>query len=341
MILPFFMERKKKRIALFFLGGNISLYKDPETKCVFSISSKKDIQQFLPHLEDSSEVKLYSSLPTQKASLGLLDWRVVYNKIKERADAFDGFVIAQETDSLLFGAALFSYLFSSFGKPIIFTASATVLGEKNGFDTAQKNIQDAVAFAGMDISEVAISSHGQLVRATRAKRSNISSDSLFLSSGIDDIGSCKNGEYQLHIHRYNRDNNEISFPYEYPEKNVFFVKLFPDFNPEYFEEIIHKKHLDAVMIESLGYGSMRPDLLKTIEEISLSGIKVVILAKYDNDERRFFLSADTISSPYIVSIKNIPTWSAFAKVHFASQNSFSSFEFRKLMMEDLNGEIVG
>lgn len=333
------MERRKK-VAIFFIGGNISLYKDKETSGIFAISSKPDLEEYIPDLEKNCDIRVYANLPTEKSFLGLLDWKVVYEKIKEKADAFDGFIIAQETDSVLFGAGLFAYMFSEFGKPIIFTSSSTPLGEINTSVRAEKNIQDAILFTLSDISEVALCSNGKLIRATRGSRNNIFSSSVFSSSTIDDIGKIENGKAVVHIHRENRENEKRKFQYEYPEKNIFFIKMYPDFNPDFFEDIIYKKHLDAILIESLGYGSIKPNILKTLEEISLSGIKVVILAKYDNNDRRFFLDADTIISPYIVLLKNIPTWSALAKVHFAAQNSFSPLEFRKMMIGNIAGEII-
>ncbi len=335
-----FMEKKKQRIAFLFLGGAISLYKDPETNGIFSISSQRDVEEYIPDLEKKAEVKVYANFPTRKTFLGMLDWKVVYDFIKGKRDSFDGFVIAQEIDSLLFAAGLFSYLFSAFGKPIIFTASPISLGEKRFQEMAKKNIEDSIAFATTDISEVAVCTNGKLLRACRARRGNIFSETLFFPSDIDPIGSIENGNPVVHLHRYNRNNSKRECHFLYPEKNILFIKMFPDFDLEYFDDILHRKHLDAIMIESLGHGSIKPSVLKAIEEISLSGIKVAILAKYDNNDRKFFLDADTINSPYIVLLKNIPTWAAYAKVHFAAQNSSSSLEFRKIMMNNIAGEVI-
>lgn len=334
------MEMKRKKIAVFFIGGNISLYKDPETSGVFAISSKEDIKMHIPDLEKDCDVRFFTNLPIKKSFLGMLDWKVVFEHIIEKCDGYDGFIIAQETDSLLFGAGIFSYLCKDFGKPIIFTSSSSVVGETKIKGLAQQNLQDSIAFAQTDICEVAVCSNGKLIRASRAKRNNIFSPCVFSSSGIDDIGVMENGVPKLFLHRLNRNNEQRKFSLEYPEKNIFFIKLFPDFNPDYFEDIIYKKNLDAILIESLGYGSIKPNLLNTIEEISLSGIKVVILAKYDNDERKFFLDADTIISPFIVLLKNIPTWSAFAKLHCIAQNYPSAIDFKKTMLSDICGEII-
>lgn len=333
------MEKRRKKVAVFFIGGNISLYKDTQTNGIFSIDSKKDIEEHIPDLETTCDVRIFTAMPTQKSFLGLLDWKIVYEYIKEKIDGYDGFVIAQETDSLLMGAGVFSYLCSQIGKPIIFTSSSVPLGEKKLDGLATQNIKDSIAFAQEDISEVAVCSNGHLMRACRTSRKNIFSKRIFTSSEMDDIGRIENDKTVMYIHRKNRNNDLKKFPFTYPEKNIFFIKLFPDFNPEYFEDIIYRKHIDAVLIESLGYGSIRPDILKTIEEISLSGIKVVILAKYDSNDRKFFLDADTIISPFIVLLKNIPTWSALAKTHFVAQNYTSSFEFRKMMLSDICGEM--
>lgn len=326
------------KTAIFVLGGNISTYKNQDNNGIFTLEEKKHLETFLPEIK-GPHVKIFF-LPTKLSFHTLKDFEVLYNSIKKRLTSFDSFVILQESDTLIFGASLISYMLGKIYKPIIFISSPQAFSFEPG-NPALKNLRDALLLGTKDIGETVILHSGRIIRAVRAKRQNIMNPFPFYSAQIDDLGRIEEEEVSLALHRINKNSSAaIDLPYTFPTAHVVFVRTYPGMSASVFYHLAKQKNIDGVCIEGLGYGSFPDDIFEAILFLEASGIYVAILAEHDSPQRKLHLDIDNFNSHNIPVLKNMTVWGTFAKMHFAVANTASVQEFAKFMKTPFGGDII-
>lgn len=328
---------RERKIAVLSVGGSASTYIDPQTQAVFRMEKKEDITSFFDEEDITCSWTLFSGITENQYFLKMSDWRALYEFIKKRYRSYDGFVILQETDSLAFSASLFSYLFSGCRKPIIFTASPVPLGDLQYGNCAYNNIKDSLRFACSDLGEVCIYSHGQLVRSTRSERRNITEGAPFYSSQTDLLGE-KNDGYNLYLHRKHRDGSLFQCDYDFPDKKVFFMRLIPSDTLEVLSSLRFSP--EAIMIQTLGYGSLPPNMVSLLENFGKMGVRIVLIAEHDSQNRSFSLDNDLQNVPGAILLKNMTVWASLAKTYLGVENTTSFLEFKEFMTTPLAGDIV-
>ncbi len=175
-------------MAVLACGGTMSSFHDVHTGIVHPLTNTQELLEIIPELsEQNIEIDVFPNIIENSFFLTTPDWEPIYNFIKKKAKKYDGFVIIQESDTLIYGACLLGFLTSSFFKPIIFTAHPTPLGSPYR-ESAKKNLYGAIICAEEDIGETAIFSDGKLIRGVRAKRQNIEHQHYYFSSFADNIG---------------------------------------------------------------------------------------------------------------------------------------------------------
>lgn len=334
---------KRKKIALFLLGGSISTFKDPETGGRFRIENKKELQYFIPDLEKNVDIEIFNNITSEKFFFTPKHWEKAHNFLVQKISRFDGVVVLQETDTLLVGASMFGLLNKELKIPVIFTSSPTPFGSGLGEQVPKENLINAIKFAKSDLGETAIYSHGKLIRAVRAKRRNIIEVSPFFSAQIDDLGGVDdNGDIFLNIHRKRRDNTLKNFPLRPSSKNIILIRLFPGYTIDCLEYLRTHKQIDSIVIESLGYGSIKEDICSKLDEFYHANIPVIVVAEHDNKNRKILLNADTNISKRssILLVRNMTVWSTFSKAHIAAENTSSVHEFYEFMKKNISGEIT-
>ena len=338
-LLDFMNSYKKPKIAILFMGGTMSYFRDNNLNAEFPISTKEELLEIVPEIDDIADIEVYSNIIKKTFYLKIQDWKKVFDIIQRKSKKFDGFVVVQESDSVLIGANILGFLTAQFSKPIVFTSSVTPFQSYYG-NLAENNILGAIRFAGKDIGETTVFSHGSLIRASRAKRRNIETEHPFYSSFIDNIGEIKNKKAILGIHRIRRNNNKIKFPYKYPSKNIFFMRFFPGHPIEHFD-ILYENNFDAVVIQSLGYGSIPLEIKRRLEQFDEIDTPVIIIAEHDAPSRRFSLNADREfkNNENIVVIRNMTVFATIIKTHFILEN-FSKEEFQEKMIMNFCGDIL-
>ena len=331
----------KKRIAIILAGGTISSYEDPVTKGIFSFETKEEFQKFVPEIEEKYKYSLFTHITKNKFFLTLPDWEEIYKLIKKKFKHFDGFIIAQESDSVLFGASLLAYMFSECKKPIIFIASPCPMGTIGVLGTfPEKEMKKAIDFAASDIGEVCIYDKNLLHRAIRSKRKNLLESSSFYSYQTDPLGEIHNEALSLFLHREYKDPQKEMYPFSFPQEKLLFLRMFPGCSFQFLQPMLGEHKVECIVIETLGYGSLSESQINILTQVALTGIYIVLLAKNDSTDRGFLMDNDHQNIPNSVLLKNTTIWSSFAKAHVAIENTNNFEEFSSFMMTSFNGDIV-
>ncbi len=120
---------------------------------------------------------------------------------------------------------------------------------------------------------------------------------------------------------------------------MFFLKYFPDFLENSFY-ILYDRKFDAVVMESMGFGSLPPFILDRLEQFKEINTEALVIAEHDSPLRTFPLDADTMyeSFPHVSLIKNMTVTATLVKTAFILQN-FPNI-FKNKMKENFCGDIV-
>ncbi len=333
--------KRKKRIAIILAGGTISEYKDSLSGGIFSFETKEQLSQFLPDLEENYRYSLFTNITKNKYFMTLSDWENIYTLVRKKYKHFDGFVIAQESDSLLFGSALLSYMLAECKKPVIFLASPCPFGTMGVLGkSAENELMNAIHFAASDLGEVCIYDNNLLHRAIRSNRKNLLDSSSFYSYQTDPLGKYEEGKISLFLHREHKDIEKENYPYIFPQEKILFLRMFPGCSFQFLQPMLQQEKTRCIVIETLGYGSLSEDQVSILTKVALSGVWLVLLAKHDSSERGFPMDCDMLNIPNMVLLQNTTVWSSFAKAHIAMQNIDNFTDFSKYMKTSFNGDIV-
>lgn len=109
--------------------------------------------------------------PLDSSNLEPAHWVMFAREIESRYYDYDGFVIAQGTDTMSYTAAALSFMFENLSKPVVLTGSMVPLSKIH--NDARRNITAALLYAGFaDVPEVCISFEGKLFRGNRTIKSS-------------------------------------------------------------------------------------------------------------------------------------------------------------------------
>ena len=176
-------------------------------------------------------------------------WLGIAAAIRDRYDAYDGFVIAHGTDTMAYTAAALSYLVQGSPKPIVLTGAQKPIWF-DGTDS-KRNLTDAFLYACRGCGGVQIVFNGKVILGTRARKTCSKSFQAFSSVNYPDLAVVQDD----HLLQY------MSCPvaekptfYDKLDSNVGLLKLIPGTKPELVEFMT--RHYDGLIIESFGVGGL-------------------------------------------------------------------------------------
>ncbi len=103
--------------------------------------------------------------------------------IRERAGAFDGFVIIHGTDTMAFTASVLGFLLADLGKPVILTGSQRPLAFVRS--DARSNLINAVDLACRGVAEVGIAFGARWIRGVASDKRSVGRFEAFHSPNLD------------------------------------------------------------------------------------------------------------------------------------------------------------
>lgn len=215
------------------------------------------------------------------------DWLELAERIAQRADQYDAFIITHGTDTMGYSAAALSYLLYGFKKPVILTGSQIPLGMVE--TDAVRNLHDALTFASQtDLAGVYLVFNGLVMAGTRAVKTKTKSYDAFESINYPYIASVSEGNMVPLYHP------QIETPVWTPnlalDTQVFVLKAFPGLTVDIFDYLAANMH--GVIIESFGNGGLpfeRRNLIPGIEKLTAAGIPVIITTQILEEGQDIYL----------------------------------------------------
>lgn len=330
---------RKPKICLLFAGGTIGMVKNPRTGALQPASSAVDIIKDFPEIQKYLSLDFKVVINMDSSNMNPSHWTLLAQKIHSLYDQYDGFVVAQGTDTMAYSASALSFALQNLSKPIVFTGSLIPLNEI-GSD-GRNNLIYACLTAKEDIAEVCIVMANKILRGNRAKKYHESFVAVFHSPNFPALGELGRPT-QLNDWRKKRRKRKLIYNPNF-NPNISVMKLFPGFDPTIIEKVI-ERGAKGIIIEAFGPGNvpfLENSIVEQMSNATKKGIPFVIANQMEKGVTNLtaYEAGLKAAKAGAISSMDMTTEATVAKLMWALAKTNKLPEIRKIMASDLVGEI--
>ena len=252
-----------KRILVIATGGTIASVAQGEGGALAPGISGEELMERVPLIGGLCELEVEQLMNIDSTNMRPRGWLAMARCIRERYDAYDGFVVLHGTDTMAYSAAALSYLVQGSRKPIVLTGSQQPMAAP--FTDAKLNLYHSLLWAtDPAASDVHVVFGGQVIVGTRAHKQRTMSFNAFTSVNWP-LPAIIRGERVVRDAGpgmslgavYARGAARPSF-YERLDERVAVLKLTPGLDGAILEALASS--CNALVLETFGIGGI-PDAL--------------------------------------------------------------------------------
>jgi L-asparaginase len=326
----------KPKIALIFCGGTIGMVKDLKSGALKPAKDAQALLDVVPELSDHIDLDFHELFNIDSSNMSPKNWTEIAIKIKDLYESYDGFVIAQGTDTMAYSASAVAFALQGLSKPIVFTGSIVPLSEI-GAD-GRNNLIYACLVASMDIAEVCIVFGNKIVRAVRAKKNHESFVQVFDSPNFPLLGEI---ERPIKLFEWRKTRNQDSLVFNPAfNSNVSVVKMFPGFDVKEFDHHI-SRGVKGILIEGFGPGNLPSAVSTDIETMIKKGIIVVVGTQMEHGIVNLlaYEAGYQVHQAGGISSQDMTSEAALTKLMWCLAQTDDADKIRKLMHTNIVGEL--
>ena len=341
---------QKSSILLIYTGGTIGMKVDPTLQALTPFDFKQileevpELRKFAYRIDSWTFDPLIDSSDVEPSL-----WIALAELIEEKYEDYDGFVILHGTDTMAYSASALSFMIENLSKPVIFTGSQLPIGMPR--TDGKENLISAVEIAAAKdaeghalVPEVCICFDNILMRGNRTCKMNSDNFRAFRSENLPPLA-----EAGISI-RY--DSNIIRRPASWDEGPTFrktldtrvaILKMHPGITPQIVRDIMCSPDTRAVIIETYGAGNApsKEWFLEIVQAAASMG-KVILnvtqcIAGSVNMD--IYATGKCLKDAGVVSGYDSTTESALAKLFYLLGNFRDNEDVKRMLEEDLRGEI--
>lgn len=271
------VENVKKKIAVIFTGGTISMTVNKRTNAATPTLSSSDIMALIHHIKDFAEVELidFSAIPgPHMTPEKMMDLSALVKKKCESDDIF-GVVITHGTDNLEETAYLLDLTLNT-NKPIVVTGSMRNASEL-GYD-GPSNLASAILTATDEASKnrgVLVVLNDEINAAREVTKTHTMSLDTFKSLEFGPLGIVDSN----HVIYY---RNQTFIPRhictDAIESDVALIKVASGMDGKLLDFLI-TENVKGIIIEAMGRGNVPPSIMKSIKKAIHTHIPVVLVSR--------------------------------------------------------------
>ncbi len=270
------------------------------------------------------------------------EWNKIARLIAEGYDEYDGFVVLHGTDTMAYTASALSFMLGGLDKPVVLTGSQIPLCEVRS--DGRDNLIASLLIAGEGAArEVCLYFGGRLLRGNRATKYSADGLIAFLSPNYPSLAeagiSIKYNEAALLPRQTGglRLQTLDSVP-------IGVIKVFPGIQFSLFESIMTEK-LRGIVIETFGAGNIPGDgnaLLPIIRKAFRNGTVLTVCSQCPQGAVALgaYATSGALKRAGAVSGLDMTTEAAVAKLYYLFSCGYEKEEVKRLMEEDLRGEVT-
>lgn len=266
----------KKKIAIVFNGGTISMKVDPSLNAAIPGMTSEEIISKVTNIEKFADLEIikFSNMPGPHMSLkSMFELSQQVKDLTLRED-IDGVIITHGTDTLE-ETAYFLDLTLSTEKPIV-VVGAMRNGSELGYD-GPSNIAAAICTAISKESAnrgVLVVLNNEVNAAREVTKTNTLALNTFKSPEFGPLGIVDNDE----VIYYRALLEHRVIPIEHADAKVGLIKACVDMDSDLINYMISNNY-DGIVIEGMGRGNLPPKMVPGIKSAISKNIPVVLVSR--------------------------------------------------------------
>lgn len=238
-----------KKVLLLTTGGTIA--SKPGENGLSPAIGSEELLGFVPELAEICAIDTVQLCSLDSTNIGPEQWIKIVEAVRERYDAYDGFVITHGTDTMAYTAAALSYMIQDTSKPIVLTGSQKSIYNRD--TDARNNLFRAFLYASSPQAwGIQIVFDNKVILGTRARK--VRSKSFNAFSSIDYPETAVFRDMKL---IYFLPKPVVERPVRFYTKldvNVFVLRLLPGMRGDIFRFL--NTRYRGLVIEGFGMGGL-------------------------------------------------------------------------------------
>lgn len=236
----------------------------------------RDLVAELPVLRKLAEIETQIFANLDSADFQPHHWVELARILHEQRKNYDGFVVVHGTDTMAYTASALAFLLPGLDRPVILTGAQKPLIDVR--TDARTNLVDACHLATLDVPEVGIAFHSQLLRGCRSTKLDAWAMKAFGSPACPPLAELGLG---VHIAPHVLSARpEASFDGRL-EPHVLMVRAFPGLDPRLLHGAL-AQGVRGLVLEAFGAGNvprLENSLLPVIEAAHDKDVPVVVVSQ--------------------------------------------------------------
>jgi L-asparaginase len=273
-----------------------------------------------------------------------VDWTNIGRDICRNYDDYDGFIVLHGTDTMAYTASALAFILADLDKPVILTGSQIPLCEIR--NDAQDNLITSLLIAANEaIPEVCLYFDSHLFRGCRVVKVNASGFDAFDSPNFPPLakaGTHINVNKRL-VHQQAPTSGACLQPIA-ETAVVGALRLFPGISANMVENILQPP-LRGLVLETYGSGNAPTNdrqFLDALAEAAGRGIVIVDCTQCLRGTVNLtqYATGSALADAGVISGYDMTAEAALTKLAFLLSQDLPVDEIKKLMREDLRGELT-
>lgn len=315
------------------------MVKNPKTGALQAATQAADIIRDIPEIQKYIQLDFKMVFNMDSSNMSPHHWTEIATKIHQLYDSYDGFVIAQGTDTMAYCASALSYALQNLSKPVVFTGSLIPLNEIAS--DGRNNLVYACLTASLDIAEVCIAFANKIIRGNRAKKYHESFVEVFHSPNYPYLGELGRPTV-LHEWRKKRRKRSLIFQPKFDPK-ISLLKLFPGFDPEIIDKVLERE-AHGIVIEGFGPGNvpfLDHSIIPQIEKATSKNIPVIIANQMEKGITNLgsYEAGLYAKKAGAISSRDMTTEATVTKLMWALGKTKKLSEIKTIIGKNIAGEI--
>lgn len=313
------------------------MVRNPRTGALEPAADLGTILNLVPELQREVQIDFERVMNVDSTNMQPSDWEILAERIQKQYNDFDGFVIAQGTDTMAYTACALSFALQNLSKPVILTGALMPVSEL-GSD-GRNNLIYACRVAAMDLAEVSILFGSKILRGNRTIKAREAFFDVFESPNFPLLGEIVR-PIRLNEWRKKRRKRIPKFHTKFNSK-IATIKLFPGFQPRFLQEMIDGG-VEGIVLEGFGPGNIPDELSKMLQVDIKRGIPVVVCTQMTNGSTNLqaYRVGYKAMKAGVIEAKDMTTEASVTKLMWCLSQTKDLSKIRRMMTTDYAGEIT-
>lgn len=345
--LPIQYREGLPKVSIISTGGTIASRVDYKTGAVSPALSARDLYNVVPELGNVANVDaeiLYSLL---SENMTPQHWRKIAEAVASHiARGAEGVVVTHGTDTMGYTAAALSFALRDLPVPVVLVGSQRS-SDRPSSDAAANLINAVTAAAKAPLAEVVVAMHASssdptsyLHRGTKVRKCHTSRRDAFKSINSSPLAKVEGNSVVMLTNEYvERGKRSLKLSAAFDDK-VLLLKSYPGF-PSSLVDFAVDQGFHGVVLEGTGLGHVPESSFRSIKKALDSGITVVLTSQclWGRVNTNVYSTGRQLTAMGVIPLEDMLPETALVKLMWALAQTRDASEVRKLMLENIAGEI--